>query len=182
MNAASAPNSTVRLITMSNSYSRYFMTASHNVASRKISDSAKMMTDVGEFVRNTGIAVMPTRAAAAANQVSWRRSAPRDLMNRTTTAATLTASASGKRSSRTPNTNGMTTCRSGWNGCDHKRVAPLTADTAVAAHMAPAHQAAGRQRGEGSVPSGNSSSARVRQHQVTTSATEYSHMAACPAG
>ncbi len=97
MNAASAPYCSALLITMSMSYSRYFSTAIANAASRQTTATSMAMVVAAESARIRSTRVTPRAAVASANHLSWSRSSPVDLANRTMTASTHSARAVGSR-------------------------------------------------------------------------------------
>src|ERR1700730_6250470 len=116
--------------------------------------NARLLSTVAatELVRIDAINVTTTRSAAAANHFSCSRSSPDDRANLTTTAATLTASAAGRRIRIAITKDGA--CEA--NGCDQLRVALTSAPTMVSANAPPTNQAAGRHRRERSCPVGKS--------------------------
>src|SRR5215813_10790101 len=97
MNTASDPYSTVLLITMSISYSRYFSTAMPIATHRHRKARLERTATTTQLVRNDGMNVTTTSREATANHFSCSRSSPLDRADRTTTATTLTTSAAGRR-------------------------------------------------------------------------------------
>src|ERR1700726_2116579 len=106
-------------MTRSMSYSRYFSTAMATAAFTHRNARLSSTAAATEFVTTDAVSVATTSRAAAANHFSCSRSSPDDRANLTTTAATLTASAAGRRMRIALTKDGA--CE--VNGCDQLRVA-----------------------------------------------------------
>src|SRR6266516_2549435 len=152
MKMASEPYRTALLITMSISYRRYFSTAMAIATHRHKNARLGSTFATTEFARLDVRSVATTSTAAAANHFSCSRSSPADQTNLTTTAATLTTSATDGRMS-----NGASSGFPAWlYGSDQRRVAFTSRSTAMSANTPPTNHAAGRHRGERSCPVGKS--------------------------
>src|SRR5215472_5390795 len=179
MNAASEAYSNALLITMSISYSRYFSTATPIATNRQ--SSAKLLSAfaAAEFDVKVGTNVTSTSTAATANHFSCCRSSPADRTNRTTAAATLTSNpASIKRAAHT--SSGLPSCAV-LNGSDQNRVAFTSSAAAASVNAPPTNHAAGRHRGERSLPSGKSTNTNASGPTATAKNHEASQANARPA-
>ena len=136
----------------------------------------------GELARTAGMNVTMTTAAAVANHLSCSRSSPSDRMNRTATAATLTAIATGTRASSRPSTPGCCALAKLANGRAYSRVAPAIAATRTRVKTDATNHAAGRQRRDRSRPAGNSRNTNATAAVGMTQMELATHMAASPPG
>ena len=126
----------------------------------------------------SGMIVITTSTAAAANHFSCSRSSPDDRTNLVTSATPATTVATGHSTTSAECRPGYQPCRCGAKGSCHTRLARATKPMVCTASTAATNQAARRQRRDGSSPSGNSSSTNAKAPAGTIQIQFTSHSAA----
>src|SRR5215467_6866728 len=135
-----------------------------------------------DFVTIDAISVATSSTAAAANHFSCSLSSPSDRANRTTTAATLTTSAAGKKMKNTISTPVLIALLARLKGSGQKMVACASTTRAASVNTPPTNHAAGRHRRERSRPSGKSRNTNASIASVITQTQFDNQATARPAG
>src|SRR5262249_38517838 len=149
------------------SYRRYFSTATA-IDPRK-NNSARLdnteITNASERFSATRVAT--TKKAPATNHFIWRRSSPRDLRNRTTTATRPRANAP-TRAPTNSRPRAAPSKAASLNGSDHALVATCIGIAVSRTHATPTNHDTRRHRRESKWPVGNSSKANANAASAST--------------
>src|SRR5262245_40618570 len=124
--------------------------------------------------------VATVKAAAASNHLSCMRSSPVDRLKRTISPVRPTTGGTVRPRKNMTFAAAPVTCRP--NGSDQLRVADAIANAVATAYAPAMSQAAGRHRGEGSRPVGNSNKKNANAGSVTSQIHTESQANARPAG